>query len=153
MSANRHSIRARRAIVGLLTAGAFAALALLSTGPPRADATGERVVPRGGFYQGVTSQGRQCSYGSDLRCLVTFKVRNGVAKNGTFELRLPFCTVKFWVYDTDRVNRRTGRFELEATSAEIRGRFVSRRFVRGTVYGESSGGCGSKTVRFTAHPK
>ena len=142
----------RLTIGALLGVLAFAAVGLLGPATPRAHDSAERITPRGGFYQGVTSQGRVCSYGQDLRCLVTFKVRNRVAKNGTFELRLPVCTVKFFIYESDSVNS-AGRFALVSTNATIRGRFVTRRFVRGTVYGESATGCGSRTVSFTAHPK
>ncbi len=147
----RHTRPHARLLTTLAATLAFAmlgALAPLALSSPRSEGASARIQPRAGFYEGQTAQGRRCDYGKDLRCLVTFKVRNGVAKNGTLEIRYAGCTAKFWVYDTDRVSG-SGRFELDASSASIRGRFVTRRKVTGTVYGASSG-CGTKTVSFTA---
>lgn len=138
--------------LGLALAAAIFALmlaALVGLSSPRAE--GATIQPRGGFYQGLTAQGSRCSLGADLRCLVNFRVRGGIVSNGTLEIRYPSCSAKFWVYDVDPVSG-SGRFEISGSSAAIRGRFVTRTKVIGTVTGSSSCG-GEKTVSFIARRK
>lgn len=147
MSTANRELPARLA---LALVAAIAALALTGAllGLSSSRAEGAAVQPKGGFYKGLTAQGSRCSLGGDLRCLVTFRVRDGIASNGTLEIRYPYCSAKFWVYDSDSVSG-SGRFVLSASSASIRGHFVTPTKVTGTVYGSSSCG-GGKTVSFVA---
>ena len=119
------------------------------------------VTPTGGLYKGLTTQGangRQC-YGPGLTqvpCGVSFRVRKGVVRQATFQIAWPNCSTSFPLSPSTGRVKPDGRFTVREDDAVMKGRFVSKTKVKGTVTGRpvASGrfpGCDTQmTVGFTA---
>lgn len=108
---------------------------------PEDDFEASAKCKKAGRFRGRTSQGRK----------ICFNVtKNGTVKGAQFELRSRPCTGIFYIYEKDRPDE-LGFFSVTSSVAEVEGRFVSKRKVKGTATGRFSG-CpgGRKTVRFTA---
>jgi hypothetical protein len=146
---------------------AFALTGVVALGPI-ADAGGTgfqqraSIKPKGGSYKGLTAQGkrgRECPnpkdpFGPNVPCQVTFKVKKRVVKNASFGIAWPACSTSFPLSPHKGKVNRKGRFRVTEGDSVMKGRFVTRTKVKGTVTGDPVNpgpGCsGSRTIAFTA---
>jgi len=124
-----------------LTARVMATLFALAVLLSAAGIAFASISPKAGAYKGATNQGKQ----------VTFKVVGKKVKNPQFTIEAGPCTGTFYIYDTAAIDS-GGSFSISSVNAEFRGKFTSKRAVRGTATGEfSSCPAGTKTVTYRAH--
>jgi hypothetical protein len=122
------------------------------------------VSPKGGFYKGLTDQGKagaKCPdakdpFGPGIPCQVTFRLKKGVVKDATFGIAWPNCSTTFPLSPaTGKVNSK-GKFKVTEGDSWLKGKFVTGKKVNGTASGQpvesaQFPGCdGTLTVSYTA---